>query len=172
MSKDFDDLLTLIEEEAAAEGPQAVEQLENLREEFGLASQVIAARRERNMTQAKLARASGIAQSEISRIETGVANPTYSTLSRLAKSLGRRIVLDGGGASRAISPGRSATARSSAKTSAARGSSSKRSASRKATAKRSGGSSSGRSTTSARSTAKRASGSSSARSGGRKTAKS
>jgi transcriptional regulator with XRE-family HTH domain len=36
---------------------------------------------------------SGIAQSEISRIETGSANPTFATLSALAGSLGADVGL-------------------------------------------------------------------------------
>ena len=38
MSTDFDQLIAGIEQEARDEGPQAVRELEQLREEFGLAS--------------------------------------------------------------------------------------------------------------------------------------
>jgi hypothetical protein len=38
MSTDFDQLIASIEQEARDEGPQAVRELEQLREEFGLAS--------------------------------------------------------------------------------------------------------------------------------------
>jgi transcriptional regulator with XRE-family HTH domain len=44
------------------------------------------------MTQRELARASGIDQAEISRIERGQANPTVQTLQALGAPLG--VVLD------------------------------------------------------------------------------
>jgi hypothetical protein len=43
---DFERLIADIEREAHDEGPQAVEELKQLRSEFGLASEKIAARRE------------------------------------------------------------------------------------------------------------------------------
>jgi ribosome-binding protein aMBF1 (putative translation factor) len=93
MSRELDALIADIEQEAAAEGPRAVRELERFREEFALASQIIASRRERELSQRQLATLSGVPQSEISRIETGAANPTYATITALLRSLGKRVQL-------------------------------------------------------------------------------
>ena len=52
-----------------------------------------AARRARKLSQPQLSTASGVQQSEISRIENGAGNPTTETLSRLAGALGQRLTL-------------------------------------------------------------------------------
>jgi len=93
MSDDFTQLITEIEEEAQAEGPHAVRQLEQFREEFSLASQLIQSRRAGKLSQRRLAELSGVPQSEISRIETGASNPTYATITALLRPLGKRIAL-------------------------------------------------------------------------------
>lgn len=51
------------------------------------------ARHAHHITQEDLAELSGVPQSEISRIESGRANPTIETVSRLATALGKRLVL-------------------------------------------------------------------------------
>jgi len=91
MSDDFHKLIEDIESEAKAEGPAAEAELRELRREFSIASQLMTLRRERKLTQRQLAEKSGIPQSEISRIETGDANPTFATLSALAEPFGARI---------------------------------------------------------------------------------
>lgn len=58
-----------------------------------LGSELADARRGLNMTQARLSALSGVPQSEISRIESGRANPTIETLSRLASALDKKLVL-------------------------------------------------------------------------------
>ena len=58
-----------------------------------LGAMLAAARAERHLTQPSLARLSGIQQAEISRIETGRGNPTFTTLNRLANALGARFIL-------------------------------------------------------------------------------
>jgi DNA-binding XRE family transcriptional regulator len=93
MSTDFSQLITEIEQEAREEGPQAVRELEQFREEFALASQLIESRRESKLSQRDLAKLSGVPQSEISRIETGASNPTYATIAALLRPLGKRIRL-------------------------------------------------------------------------------
>lgn len=52
---------------------------------------VAAARATVGISQKKLAALSGIDQSDISKIERGVANPSVSTLDRIAKALGGRL---------------------------------------------------------------------------------
>ena len=49
---------------------------------------VLAARARAGWSQKQLSKASGIDQSDISKIERGVANPSVSTLSRIAEALG------------------------------------------------------------------------------------
>lgn len=90
---DFEKLIEEVEQEARDEGPGAVREWEELRSEFRIANQLIALRRARKLTQQRLAELSGIAQSEISRIETGSANPTHATLSALAGPLGAEVGL-------------------------------------------------------------------------------
>ncbi len=89
MSDDFKNLIENIEAEAEAEGSEA--ELRKMRREFSIASQLMTLRREKKLTQKQLAQASGIPQSEISRIETGEANPTYATLSALAEPFGAQV---------------------------------------------------------------------------------
>jgi DNA-binding XRE family transcriptional regulator len=93
MSTDFSQLIADIEEEAQDEGSQAVRELEQFREEFSLASQLIESRREGKLSQRELAKLSGVPQSEISRIETGASNPTYATITALLRPLGKRVQL-------------------------------------------------------------------------------
>ncbi len=93
MSTDFTQLIADIEQEAQEEGPRAVRELERFREEFALAGQLIASRRESKLSQRDLAKLSGVPQSEISRIETGSGNPTYATITALLRALGKRIQL-------------------------------------------------------------------------------
>jgi transcriptional regulator with XRE-family HTH domain len=80
-----------LEREAREEGPAAIAEMEALHEYYGLTAALIQLRRRRNMTQAQLERATGIAQSEISRIESGHANPTLATLRALVRALGGEI---------------------------------------------------------------------------------
>ena len=93
MTDDFRQLIDQIEDEAQAEGPDAVRQLEELRAEFTVATELMHLRRRRNLTQNRLSALSGVPQSEISRIETGMANPTVATLSALAGPLGAEVGL-------------------------------------------------------------------------------
>jgi ribosome-binding protein aMBF1 (putative translation factor) len=60
---------------------------------YDIAGQLIELRERRGLTQAGLAAATGIDQSDISRIERGSANPTEKTLTRLADALGADLRL-------------------------------------------------------------------------------
>ncbi len=57
------------------------------------ASAVAKARALSGMSQKQLAAATGIDQSDISKIERGLANPSVSTLERIAKALGGRLAI-------------------------------------------------------------------------------
>jgi len=92
----FDQHYAQVVAEAEAEGPAAVAELRLYETRFRLAGQLIARRRELRMTQQQLAAASGIHQSEISRIEGGNGNPTLKTLGALAHALGAEIHLTAG----------------------------------------------------------------------------
>lgn len=122
MSTDFSQLIADIEDEAQDEGPQAVRELEQFREEFSLASQLIESRREGKLSQRELAKLSGVPQSEISRIETGASNPTYATITALLRPLGKRVQLvsDAPITVRRASTGRASTAKASRKASSVR----------------------------------------------------
>lgn len=56
-----------------------------------VADALLAARAKAGMSQAELSAASGIDQSDISKIERGLANPSVQTLSRLANGLGAKL---------------------------------------------------------------------------------
>ena len=83
----YDDFVRRVEAEAEAEGPEAVAQLQAFRDYYRLGRRLAGRRRELHLTQMQLAGLTGIRQSEISRIERAVGNPTLLTLSRLASAL-------------------------------------------------------------------------------------
>ena len=56
--------------------------------EYSLIKTLVAARKANNLTQKQLAELTGIDQADISKIETGNANPKLSTLQRLAEGMG------------------------------------------------------------------------------------
>ncbi len=87
----FDDFMRDVEAEAEAEGPEAVAHLQSLHHRFRLASELVTLRKTRAVSQRQLAQATGIHQSEISRIERGVGNPTGDTLARLGRGLSAHL---------------------------------------------------------------------------------
>jgi DNA-binding XRE family transcriptional regulator len=87
----FEDFVGAIQAEAEAEGPEAVAQLESLHHRFRLAGELVMLRKRRGVSQRKLAEAAGVHQSEISRIERGVGNPTEDTLARMGQALGAHL---------------------------------------------------------------------------------
>jgi DNA-binding XRE family transcriptional regulator len=89
----FTDFMREIEEEAQAEGPEAVEQLDAFRAHFRLGRQLLEARRARKMTQKDVAKIAGIDQSDVSTIERGIANPTFNTLNAHAHAVGMELGL-------------------------------------------------------------------------------
>ena len=90
---DLDDFLREVQEQSRAVGKNAIRALEAYGEHFRLARQLIVMRKQRGWTQQQLAKASGIQQSEISRIERGQGNPTYSTLEAIARSAEMTLAL-------------------------------------------------------------------------------
>jgi DNA-binding XRE family transcriptional regulator len=87
MGSNFDDLFAEIEAEAKAEGPAAVRDLRAKQLKYSLVNALISGRQARRLTQAQLSERSGIAQTEISRIERGRKSPTIDTYARIAAAL-------------------------------------------------------------------------------------
>ncbi len=65
-----------------------------LEPEYAIISSLIDARKSNNVTQKQLSEATGIAQSDISKIENGSANPTLKLLQRLAEGLNMRLKVE------------------------------------------------------------------------------
>lgn len=64
-----------------------------LEPEFQIIQGIIEGRRANDFTQEQLAKATGIDQSNISKLENGTANPSLKTLKRLAAGMGMRLVI-------------------------------------------------------------------------------
>ena len=65
-----------------------------LRPEYEIISSLIDARKACNVTQKQLSETTGIAQSDISKIENGSGNPTIKILKRLAEGLGMNLKIE------------------------------------------------------------------------------
>jgi DNA-binding XRE family transcriptional regulator len=87
----FEETYARVVAEAEAEGPAAVAEVRMYETRYRLASDLIGRRQALHMTQQQLAAASGIRQSEISRIESGHGNPTLKTIGTLARALGAEL---------------------------------------------------------------------------------
>lgn len=64
---------------------------EKLRPRYEAIAQIVAARKEQNMTQSELAKRVGTQKSNISRLESGNYNPSLDFLSKVAESLGKNL---------------------------------------------------------------------------------
>jgi ribosome-binding protein aMBF1 (putative translation factor) len=89
MSTDFKDFVKDVERTAT---PDEQRVLDESRRRFGIGAKLLDRRLAAGMTQRDLAKASGIDQAEISRIERGQSNPTAQTLQALGTPLG--VTLD------------------------------------------------------------------------------
>jgi transcriptional regulator with XRE-family HTH domain len=65
-----------------------------LEPEFAIVRAMINARKNTGLTQQQLSAKTGIDQSDISRIESGDANPTLATIKRLAAGMDMRLRLE------------------------------------------------------------------------------
>ena len=88
---DFGQLINDIDADARAEGPGAVAQLRAYEVQFTLAADLIALRKASGLSQKQLAKASGVQQADISRMERGIVNPTIGTIEKLAQPLGAQV---------------------------------------------------------------------------------
>ncbi len=66
---------------------------EELGPAFELASKLIELRRVTGLTQQQIAELAGMTQPEVARMESGAANPTWETLSRLLTGVGAELEL-------------------------------------------------------------------------------
>ncbi len=73
--------------------PAVKAEMERLEPEFQIIRAIIDAREESGLTQEELSKRSGINQANISKLEHGNANPSISTLQKLAKGLGKKLVI-------------------------------------------------------------------------------
>lgn len=64
---------------------------EKLRPRYEAIAQIVAARKEQNMTQAELAKRVGTQKSNISRLESGNYNPSLDFLTKVVESLGKSL---------------------------------------------------------------------------------
>ena len=69
------------------------DEYERLEPEFSIIQAVIDARKSSNITQKELSERTGIAQSDISKLENGNSNPTINMLQRLAEGMGMTVKL-------------------------------------------------------------------------------
>jgi transcriptional regulator with XRE-family HTH domain len=91
MPGDLDSFMEEVRAESRAAGPEAVAELDAYSEHFEFARQLLELRKARGWTQKRLADQAGVQQSEISRIERGEGNPTFRTLSALARAFEVRL---------------------------------------------------------------------------------
>lgn len=73
--------------------PEFKKEYDALEDEFALINEILSARLAKKMTQADLAKKLGMKQEAISRLESGESNPTYTTLSKVAKALDKKVAL-------------------------------------------------------------------------------
>ncbi len=93
MATKFSTFVREIEDEAKAEGAEAVKQLDALRTHFRLGRRIAEARLARDLTQRQVANLAGIDQADVSNIERGAANPTFNTLNALVSAVGMELDL-------------------------------------------------------------------------------
>jgi transcriptional regulator with XRE-family HTH domain len=74
--------------------PEFKAEYEALEPEFAIIQAVIDARKNNGLTQKQLSERTGIAQGDISKIESGEANPSLNTLKRLASGMDMKLRLE------------------------------------------------------------------------------
>lgn len=82
----MDDFEKLLDDQL--KDPEFRVEYEALEPEFAIVQAMIDARKRTGLTQRELAERTGIAQSDISKFETGSGNPSLRTLQRLAAGMG------------------------------------------------------------------------------------
>ena len=67
---------------------------EDYEADFDMVQAMIDARKYSGLTQKELSAKTGIAQSDISKFENGIGNPSWRTLPRLATGMGMKLKLE------------------------------------------------------------------------------
>ena len=70
------------------------EEWDALEPEFTIMQVIIDARKASGLTQKQLSERTGIAQADISKLESGNANPSLKTLQRLAAGMGMKVKVE------------------------------------------------------------------------------
>lgn len=70
------------------------EEWETLEPEFSVMQAMIDARKSAGLTQKQLSKKTGITQADISKLESGNANPSLRTLQRLASGMGMKVKIE------------------------------------------------------------------------------
>lgn len=73
------------------QNPEFKKEWDALELEFQIQAALMKARIDADMTQAELAKKSGVRQSNISRIESGAVIPRLETLEKLAQAMGKKL---------------------------------------------------------------------------------
>ena len=73
--------------------PETKKEYDALEAEFALIDSLISARLSKKMTQAELAEKAGMKQEAVARLEGGESNPTFATLTKIARVLDKKVVL-------------------------------------------------------------------------------
>jgi len=74
--------------------PEVRAEWDALEPEFTIIQAIIDARKKTGLTQKQLSERTGIAQSDISKMENGNANPSLNTLKRLAAAMGMILKIE------------------------------------------------------------------------------
>lgn len=74
--------------------PAFRQEWEAIEPEFAIVQAIIDARKESGLTQKQLSERTGIAQADISKLESGNGNPSIKTLQRLAAGMGMRVKIE------------------------------------------------------------------------------
>lgn len=74
--------------------PEFKAEYDELAPEFAIIQAIIDARKASGLTQKELSEKTGIAQSDISKLENGSANPSIKTLQRLAAGMGMTVKIE------------------------------------------------------------------------------
>ena len=77
--------------EKLQQNAEYIEAEKELKPLLDLADDVLALRLEKGWSQSDLARRAGTKQSNISRLESGLANPTFRFIQKVAKALGTEV---------------------------------------------------------------------------------
>ena len=76
------------------QGEEFKEEWEALEPEFSVMQAMIDARKSAGLTQNQLSEKTGITQADISKLESGNANPSLRTLQRLASGMGMKVKIE------------------------------------------------------------------------------